>query len=156
MMEFTLSRVTLMICGAILIASVAVPLSGMYEDRSQRSLDDMTEKSAQMIDSFWNSDIDRMYLNGDSILPSAEYSLHLEGYEVTMTDGSGNEYRSYTKHLSDSITISKGESVTLVKYGGILTTEENMSQRVNEERTSDSTVKSGGDTGGIKVTCGPA
>ena len=139
MMEFTLSRVTLIICGAILIAAVAVPLSGIYEDKTQDSLGDMTEKTAVMIDSFGNSDIDRMYLDGDALLPSAEYSLSVEGYEVTMTDGSGNEYRSYLKNKAGSFAVSKGEIVTLVKYNGVLTAEENVPQTVEETNVPDAT-----------------
>ncbi len=173
MMEFTMSRVTLIICGAILIAAVAVPLSGIYEDKTQESLGDMTEKTAVMIDSFWNSDIDRMYLDGNSLLPSAEYSLSVDGYEVTMTDGSGNEYRSYLKNKADSFTVTKGEIVTLVKYSGALTKEENVPQTVEtnvpdvteeveeeepeEEYVEQAPVKntSSGGSGGIKVTCRP-
>ncbi len=138
MMEFTLSRATLMICGALLIASVSVPLAGLYEDKSRSSLDEMTESTARVIDSFWNSNIDRMYLDGDSLLPSAEYSLYLEGYEITMTDGSGNTYTSYMKHRSDPIHVSKGEVVTLVKYDGVLT---NGNDAVAITRTGSETVR---------------
>ena len=176
MMEFTMSRVTLIICGAILIAAVAVPLSGIYEDKTQESLGDMTEKTAVMIDSFWNSDIDKMYLDGNSLLPSAEYSLSVEGYEVTMTDGSGNEYRSFLKNKADSFTVTKGEIVTLVKYNGTLMAEENVPQAVEETNVPDvtedpeeeeseeeeeyvepTTVKktSSGGSGGIRVSCRP-
>ncbi len=126
MMEFTFSRVTLIICGAILIASISVPLSGLYEDKAQCSLDEMTENTAKVIDSFWNSNLDKMYLDGDSLLPSAEYALYLDGYEITMVDGSGNEHTSYMKHKSDLISISKGEVVTLVKCNGVLTNEKDM------------------------------
>lgn len=155
MMEFTLSRVTLVICGAILIASVAVPISGVYEDRTDESLAGMAEKTAAVIDSFWNSDIDSMYLEGDALLPSPEYSLCLEGYGVTVTDGSGNEYRSYMKHMSGRITLSKGEVVVIVKDNGVLNTPDRISQISENQKQDDGSEKSSVGQGDTKVSCGP-
>ena len=117
MMGFTLSRVSLFVCGAILMAAVAVPIAGMYLDRGDDGLSRVAEADAQFVDAVWNADLDETVLRGDILLPSPSCSLVLDGYFLTITDSNGNSHVSSMKHMSDRIEIGYGDSVSVSRYG---------------------------------------
>ena len=117
MMGFTLSRVSLFVCGAILMAAVAVPIAGMYLDRGDDSLSRVAEADAQFVDAVWNADLDETVLRGDILLPSPSCSLVLDGYFLTITDSNGNSHVSSMKHMSDRIELGYGDSVSVSRYG---------------------------------------
>jgi len=92
-MEFTLSRVTLGVCGIVLLAAVLSPVTSIYDEREDVSLQEQCDLLAEMIDTFYYSDTDNMTLNLNSILPSATCTLTFDGQIVKMTS-EDKEYSS--------------------------------------------------------------
>ena len=116
-MGFTLSRVALLVCGAILMAAVAVPITDMFRDRGEDGISKVAEADAQFIDAVWNADLDETVLRGDVLLPSPSYGLVIEGYFLTISDDDGNRYTASLKHRADRIELGYGESVSVGRYG---------------------------------------
>jgi len=83
MMEFTISRVALCICGAIiLVASVSV-IGGIY-DNDVPDMDDVSARRiAYMLDTFMASEIDEIILEGNRILPEG-YSIRVHDFFVEL------------------------------------------------------------------------
>lgn len=111
MLEFTLSRVVLCVCGVILLGSVCIPLSGMYSSNEDVLMTESTDSIAVMIDSLYNSEADAMVIRGWDILPNNDCSLKVEGHNVIINNSDG-EYRSLISHMS-YFSLSYNEIVTL-------------------------------------------
>ena len=121
MLEFTMSRVVLCVCGVILLGSVCVPLSGMYSTNTDVLMTENTDSIAAMIDSFYGSEADIMILRGWDIFPSKDCSLNIDGHNVTLSNSNG-EYRSLISHNSyfslsynEMITLERSEEGLIVK-----------------------------------------
>jgi hypothetical protein len=79
MMEFTMSRVVLCVCGAVLLVSVTGAVEGIY-DQDRETLDLHTaERLAYMLDVFESSGNDELILDGSLLLP--------EDYRMSVHDG---------------------------------------------------------------------
>ena len=77
-MEFTVSRVVLCICGAVILVAACSAIGGM-NDQDVSDMDDATVgRIARMLDAFMSSDVDEMILDGVRILP--------EGYSIRVHD----------------------------------------------------------------------
>lgn len=111
MLEFTLSRVVLCVCGVILLGSVCIPLSGMYSSNEDVLMTESTDSIAAMIDSFYESEADVMIVRGWDILPSNDCYLSVDG-NIVIIKNSNNEYRSLISHKS-YFSLSYNEIVTL-------------------------------------------
>lgn len=114
MMEFILSRAVLFTCGAILLAAVIVPVSGIYNTMEEDNMTDVSDSIASMLDSFWDSEADKMHLRGSDILLNAEYGLILDGHTVTLTDGKKN-YLSLTEHSIGYFELAYTDVVDIVR-----------------------------------------
>lgn len=114
MMEFTMSRAVLMFCGLLLMSAVLVPYSNMLDGKEYDAMDRIAESDARMIDSFCVSGLDEMYLKGSTILPSQRYHAVLDGYFLTIYDDEGNEHIGAMKNRSERITVTYGDTVSLV------------------------------------------
>ena len=92
MIEFTMSRVMMCLCGVILLVSVVGVAQGIYDmgedDRSQ----DAVERIGNMLDSFESSGLDEMILDGSMILTEGSY-IHVH-------DGFVELYTRTGKHIS--------------------------------------------------------
>ena len=78
MMEFTVSRVVLCICGAVILVAACSAIGGM-NDQDVSDMDDATVgRIACMLDAFMSSDVDEMILDGVRILP--------KGYGIRVHD----------------------------------------------------------------------
>lgn len=86
MMEFTMSRVALCICGVVMIASVTGVLSGIYDMETSDQDDRLVQRIGYMLDVFEASDVDEIILDGSTILPTG-YSLSVHDGFVELTDG---------------------------------------------------------------------
>ncbi len=117
MMEFTYSRTALMMCGVILMAGFAAPFMNLFDDGCGRDVTSLAEKDAGLLDAFWSSDVDELTLNGDAMLPSAGYSLRVEGNVLTITSPDGSEHTAAVKHDCGSITLSYGQILKITKNG---------------------------------------
>ena len=111
MLEFTMSRVVLCVCGVILLGSVCIPLLGMYSTNENVLMTESTDSIAAMIDSFYGSEADTMILRGWDILPGNDCSLNVDGHNVTLSDSNG-EYRSLISYKS-YFSLSYNEMITL-------------------------------------------
>ncbi|UAL07143.1 MAG: hypothetical protein KRP56_04675 [Candidatus Methanogranum gryphiswaldense] len=105
MIEFTLSRVSMIVCGLILLAAIIVPVTNTYDSMKEDDLMEVSDNVAVMLDSFWNSEADVMYLRGWDILPDPECGLLLNGHDVILTKN-GKEYRSLMEHSTERFTMS--------------------------------------------------
>ena len=123
MIEFTLSRVSVMICGMIMLAAITIPVSGMYDDMKDEDMRTMADNIAGTIDSFWDSDADVMFLRGWEIMPSSDCSVVLDGNHLTLVKN-GCEYKSliskksniFTISYNDTVDIERGEEGIMVSY----------------------------------------
>ncbi len=115
MMEFTYSRVALVICGAILLSAFASPISGIYANDYDERMDALAQKDARLIDAFWESDVDELILNGDAMLPSAGYSLTVEGTELTIFGPDGKEYTAALHNETGSLALSYGQKLSVFR-----------------------------------------
>jgi hypothetical protein len=115
LIEFTLSRVSMMICGMILLTAILVPVSNAYESMEDENLDDVSDEISAMMDSFWDSKADIMYLRGWDILPDQECGLVFDkNYVILIKDGS--EYRSLMQHASEKFTMSYNDVLKIERF----------------------------------------
>jgi hypothetical protein len=101
MMEFTLSRVALGVCGLMLLAAVLSPVTFVYDGRETAGLQDQADGIARMIDSFYGSAADEMTLSMSEILPTQDSVLELDGQLVVLRCGE-KECRSSVRCNIDS------------------------------------------------------
>lgn len=116
MIEFTLSRVMVFVCGVILLASITVPISDIYDSRTETDMLDVADGISSVMDSFWDSEADMLTIRGWDILPSPVYSALLNGHVVTVTDGE-NDYVSLMSHPCCEMTVSYNQTVCFGKDG---------------------------------------
>lgn len=113
MIEFTLSRVCMCMCGVLLLAA-AVGYLGMLEDhREDRADQELADDIASMLDSFQTSKLEELYLEGPSILPSGDFRVTVADGLVELSHGDG---RFYSKTIyGSSFELDHGSSVTLTR-----------------------------------------
>lgn len=113
MMEFTLSRVTLCVCGAVLLGAVCVPISGIYSANEDVRMTENADSIADMIDSFWYSSADIMTLRGWDILPSPDCHIEVKGNLIFLHNYK-KQYVSYLTYSSD-FTLGYDEEINLIR-----------------------------------------
>ena len=115
MMEFTLARVAMILCGVVLLAAVVPPVTSAFDSEESAELDEQTELLCNMLDSFYRSEADEMIIPLNSVLPH-DTSVSMDHHLVTMINGeqtciggtdvilesdmesySGNDYLRFTK-----------------------------------------------------------
>jgi hypothetical protein len=119
MIELTMSRVCLFVCGAVMLAAVAAPFSGALDDREAGDMTECADRIAAMLDTFWSSETDVMTLRSSEILPGPSSSISLDGHRVVLISD-GLEYTALSEAVSDAMEIDYGETVDLVKSGGAI------------------------------------
>ena len=93
MMEFTLSRVCMSVCGLVILAAVMVPVAGMFQDSSDADVQSLTNDTGKMLKTFERSGADVMTLSLRDILPDHSYSLRMNSGMLMMAKN-GKEYRT--------------------------------------------------------------
>lgn len=114
MLEFTMSRVVLCICGAVLLGAVAIPFSGICSSNEDVQMTETADSIAEMVDSFYRSEADEMTLRGWDILPDPGCSMRAEGH-ILILENDGKEYRSLISCISEGFSLSYNGTVTLEK-----------------------------------------
>ncbi len=104
-----------MICGMILLTAILVPVSNAYESMEDEDLNDVSDGISSMMDSFWDSEAEIMYLRGWEILPGPECGLVFDGNYVILTKD-GNEYRSLMQHTSERFTMSYNDVLEIGRF----------------------------------------
>lgn len=116
MIEFTMSRVVLCICGAVLLGAVAVPFSGICSSNEDVLMAETADSMAEMIDSFYRSEADTMTVRGWDVLPNSGCSLYADGCHLVL-ENNGKEYRSLISCRTDGFSLSYNDTVTLERSG---------------------------------------
>jgi len=114
LIEFTMSRVILIVCGMAILASVAIPLQSFYDEKYDHSMEDAADRISFVLDEFWASEADTMTLRGWEILPSSDCFVEIEGHDliVHMKDRS---YRSIVSKSMERTVIGHGDIITISK-----------------------------------------
>ena len=86
MIEFTLSRVTLCVCGVILLVSVTAVIQGVYDNDRSEDDDHLVQRIGYILDVFESSDVDELILDGSTILPSGYFLVVHDGF-AELSDG---------------------------------------------------------------------
>lgn len=122
MMEFTLARVVMVLCGIVMLAAIVPPVSTIYDNGESAEMQEQTELFCRMLDSFYTSEADEMTLCLCSVLPQHS-SVSVDGYLVTISDGENDhiyntEYRIINDKgfysSNDYVRITKGDSVIMM------------------------------------------
>jgi len=113
MIEFTISRVCMSVCGLLLLAAVIAPVTGMYESRAAGMESHSADKIAMLIDNFYYSEAETFTVPVSDIVPSTMSYVEFDGYLVTMTTERG-VYKSGT-----NVTVVTGTDGPF-GYGNIL------------------------------------
>ena len=114
MIEFTMSRVILIVCGLAILASVLVPLHSFYDERYDHSMIDAADRVSFILDEFWASEADTLTVRGWEILPSSDCFIELDRHNLTVHIGD-RSYRSLIGHSMEKIVIGHGDVVTITK-----------------------------------------
>ena len=93
MMEFTLSRVCMSVCGLIILGVVMIPVTGMFEDSSDADIQSLTDNTGRMLETFDRSGADVMTLSMKDILPDHSCSMRMENGMVIIMKNE-KEYRT--------------------------------------------------------------
>ena len=123
MMEFTLARVVMIVCGTVLLAAVIPPVATAFDNEESEEVQEQTEMICGMLDSFYRSEADEMTLSLNSILPHNS-SISMDGHmvrvssgEQTCTFGTAVELESDKEFYSsnDIVRMMKGESKVVIE-----------------------------------------
>jgi len=117
MMEFTLARITMVVCGVIILAAVIPPVSSLFENEESAGMQEQSEKLCKMLDVFYASETDEMIVCLNTVLPQ-QSSISMDGYLVTVIDGE-NMYTYNTEHpvISDRDRYNGNDYVRITKNG---------------------------------------
>jgi hypothetical protein len=102
----------MIVCGLILLAAIIIPVTNAYDSMEEDDLMDVSDNVASMLDTFWNSEADVMYLRGWDVLPDPECGLLLNGHDVILIKN-GKEYRSLMEHTSERFTMSYNDILNI-------------------------------------------
>ena len=111
-----MSRVSVFICGAVLLSLVIIPVSGMYDEKGDIEMIGVTDTITDMIDSFWDSEVDIMTIRGWDILPSPDAQLSIDGHIVTVHKDD-RSYRGMIEHAANDITLSYNQILKVEREG---------------------------------------
>jgi hypothetical protein len=116
LLEFTMSRVSVFICGAILLSLVIIPVSGIYDEKEDIEMINVTDTITNVMDSFWDSEVDIMTIRGWDILPSPNALLSIRGHTVTIHKDDGS-YKGMIEHAANDITLSYNQILKVEREG---------------------------------------
>ena len=100
MMEYTMARVAMVMCGAIILAAVLSPVTSVYDDGESAVMQDQSESLCRMLDSFHDSEAEEMTICLQTVLPQNS-SVMMGGYFITIIDND-NQYRYNTEYTLES------------------------------------------------------
>jgi len=92
MIEFTLSRVCLTVCGIVLLTSVSASLIVLYDGSVDGRVQTLANDTAGLMDRFDRSSADVMTLSMREILPGPEYIMEVDGHLLML----GKEQKRYS------------------------------------------------------------
>jgi hypothetical protein len=125
MIEFTLSRVCLSICGLVLLAAVIVPVMGMYESHTSEMESDVSDDIASLIDEFHYSKMEVFTVAMSDILPNTLSYIEFNGHMIILTTERG-VYKSGMNAMvivKDENVFGHGDILRLTKVNGAVIAE---------------------------------
>ena len=124
MIEFTLARVCMGICGLFLLAAVVGPVTGMYESDTVKMESNIPDSIAMLIDDYYYSDMDTLTVSVSDILPDALSYVRFDGHMVTVTTERGT-YKGGTNVpvISEGQTFGYGDIIKLSRIPGAVEAE---------------------------------
>ena len=113
MIEFTLSRVVMCVCGIALLAAVTGILGAVNDDSESGMMDGLADSVADILDRFEGSETDELTLRGTELLPSDDHVLTVSGHVVTIT--CGDRTSKAATSYGGAFELRRSTSVTLSK-----------------------------------------
>jgi len=113
MMEFTLSRVCLSVCGLVLLAAIIVPVTGMFESKTMNMESDIPDGIGSLIDDFYYSEMEVFTVSMADVLPNTSSYVEFSRYHITLTTERG------TYHGGTNVIVVTGND-GLFEYNDII------------------------------------
>ena len=122
-MEYTMARVAMVMCGALLLAAVIPPVTSVYDGGESAVMQNQSETLCRMLDSFHDSEAEEMTIYLQTVLPRNS-SVMMGGYFVTIIDND-NRYRHNTEYTleSDRDVYTSNDYVRITKNNDSLIVE---------------------------------
>ena len=123
MMEYTLARMAMVMCGVIILAAVVPPVTSVFDEGESAEMHNQSETLCRMLDSFYASEADEMTVCLQTVLPQNS-SVMMDGYFITMIEGD-SQYRYDTEYTmeSDKNVYTGNDYIRLTKNGDSLIVE---------------------------------
>ena len=103
MMEFTMSRVLMALCGLMIMAVSLGPFSSIYDQRLDQAGMNTVDDVADLFNMISSKGENVSYLiHGYDLLPSPDYYLKIKGYSISLCHENGN-YTAFTNLKIDNI-----------------------------------------------------
>ena len=116
MMEFTMSRVCLTICGIVLLTSVSASVLVLYDGSVDDRMQTIANDTAGLIDRFERSSADVMTLSLREILPGPECRIEMDGHMLIL-EKDQKRYTAATAADIGSGTFTYGDIIEIRKTG---------------------------------------
>jgi len=81
------------VCGLIVLATVMLPVTGMFEDSSDADIQSLTNDTGRMLETFERSGADAMTISLRDILPNHSCSMRMERGMMIIAENE-KEYRT--------------------------------------------------------------
>ena len=114
MMEFTLTRAVMFACGIIVLAILLSPVSNIYESRCGSIIVEQCDIVAGMMDSFMESDLDTMEIQGSEIIPEG-YTLYIDHYVIIMEREDVRYTSAPSSMITSDVRFTPSDTILLVK-----------------------------------------
>ncbi|MGN0098878.1 MAG: hypothetical protein ACI38Y_06105 [Candidatus Methanomethylophilaceae archaeon] len=113
MIEFTLSRVCMCVCGVLMLAAATGYLGLVEDQRGSEADQELADDIASMLDAFQMSKLNELRLDGSTVLPSNDIRVVVHDGLVELIHGD-RRYYSSTVFGSD-LELDRGSSVVLTR-----------------------------------------
>ena len=122
MMEFTLARISAVICGAMILLILFNPTVDIFEENNESAIESACDEIKTMFDSFASSDTDELILHLNILLPGTGSTITFDDNTVMMTVDDGTYTRLIKNDISaDKVTYTQNDTLMVLKgEGGLI------------------------------------
>ena len=119
MMEFTLARISAVICGAMILLILFNPTMDIFEENNESAIESACDEIKTMFDSFASSDTDELILHLNILLPGTGSTITFDDNTVMMTVDDGTYTRLIKNCISaDKVTYTQNDTLMVLKGEG--------------------------------------
>lgn len=118
MMELTLSRVTMMVCGVILLAAVVSPVSVMLNPETDDRMQAIADGVARMVDAFDRSGVDELTVELNNVIPLGT-NIMFDGNIITL-EFDDKSKRSHCRTTMEHAEFSSEDTICLTRSNGMI------------------------------------